>query len=113
MTEPEVRALLALRLQPQAEPALTLAEVESLVVIGVAQSLRVALYMGWDAKAAKALADHDIASGDNELKLSQVYKHCIQQRDNYLTGTADGVADEGLAPVVKRGVRSVRTVRGI
>lgn len=45
--------------------------------------LAMAAAEGWDWKAGKVVAQFDVQAGSVEAMRSQIYKHCIAQRDRY------------------------------
>ncbi|WP_375425490.1 hypothetical protein [uncultured Friedmanniella sp.] len=100
-------AELDLLLQPTSEPALTADERVRVQTIAASYGLAMALYRGWTAKCAKAAPGVDVKAGDVSQSASQVYAHCIAQRDHWAVQA--GVAT--VAATTRAGFRSVPSRR--
>jgi hypothetical protein len=65
-------------------------------------NLPLAAAEGWDWKAAKVVAQYDVQAGSVEAMRSQIWKHCIAQRDRF-RGMANSGSSVGWIEVNTRG----------
>jgi hypothetical protein len=114
MTEAEARADLQRMTAWDSEPALTVADVDRLVVLAKRPdalgrnpsdplwtptfALRPAAAEGWRWKAAKAAALYDVAPAGSRFDRRQMYEHAVGQVREYESWGAGGVSG-GSVPV--------------